>query len=74
MTRENGRCPVSGRVDGKYISEQDDPTKLDRLELARIISQSISKGIRGGSEEARQKVQTLPVPWSTLKLFPLSEV
>ena len=74
MTRENGRCPVSGRVDMDHISEKDDPTKVDSLELAHIISQSISKGIRGGSEEARQKVRTLPVPRSTLKLFPLSEV
>ena len=73
MIRENGHCPVYGRVHLDYLSESDDPTKGDVMVLVHIINRSISKGIIRGSEGARQKVGTLPVPWKILKLFPLFE-
>ena len=38
----------------------------DALELAHIISQSFSEGIKGVSEEARQKVGPLLKPSSTV--------
>jgi len=52
MVREGGFCPPSGRVDESIWNGQAEP---DTLEVAHIISQSHSEGIRGGSEAARQE-------------------
>ena len=59
MTRERGSCPLTGRVD-ESLADQLQEVEPDSLELAHIISQSISEGIKGVSEEARQKVGPLP--------------
>ena len=55
MTREGGSCPFTGRVD-ESLADQIREVEPDSLELARIISKSISEGTKGVSEEARQKV------------------
>jgi len=57
MVREGGFCPPSGRVDESMWNGQAEP---DTLEVAHIISQSLSEGIRGGSEAAHQEVDPLP--------------
>jgi len=59
MTREGGSCPFTGKVDMLLVirGQAGEP---DVLELARIIAQSFSEGIKGVLEEARQMVGPLP--------------
>lgn len=56
MTRENGHCPVTGRVAYAYLSKKDDPAMVDSPQLAHIISQPILQGIIGELGDAQKKV------------------
>ena len=55
MVREGYTCPVTKRVDLARYTYDDKP---DLLEVARIINQSLSEWIQGGTKEAGQKATT----------------
>jgi len=59
MIHEGGFCPFTGRVEmSLFIQGQEG--EPDSLELACIISQPLSEGIKWVSEEARTEVRSLP--------------
>jgi hypothetical protein len=57
MLREDSFCPFTGKEDISLRGKRAEP---DRLEVAHIIGQSFSAGIKGVSEEALLKVGPLP--------------
>ena len=59
MFRETGFCPFTGKTD-QSLASMIHGVDSDVMELAHIVSESLSEGIKGVSEEARQEVGPLP--------------
>jgi hypothetical protein len=67
LAREDGRCPLTGRVDYLRFSKQDSEhgALVDVLDASHIISRSFSEEFEGGSKPPRHLLMSCAETVST---------